>query len=319
MVLISPRIHFYEINDQSWYGSLTCKSNEWLRADRSRFPAYFRAKVQAGLTLMWSLGLPLIRSSSPAALVARTLQEELGDSISEYTYVDFCAGAGGPTPFIEQDLNRRLGFARLHTKGINGASSIGNGGVDFVLTDIAPHLEAWEIAAHKSDNMHYISQPVDAANAPKDLLKRFQKKGTPNKKVFRLFNLAFHHFDNPLAARILRNSIETSDGFGIFELQERTISSMIVITLMWPLLLLVSPFYFWRDPGHLFFTYIIPIIPFVLVFDGYISSLRTRTPDEIMQLMGRTGETQGWEFGSGRENHTWPIGEMSWFIGTKTK
>ncbi|MCJ1389405.1 hypothetical protein MMC18_002262 [Xylographa bjoerkii] len=302
MVLLTPRIHWYEINDQSW------------------FPSYLRARVQAGLTLMWTVNLPIIQPSSPGELVAATLQRVLGKRISDYTFVDFCAGAGGPTPYIEKDLNARLGFTKPPSE-----TSYANGNtvslpVNFVLTDIAPHIEAWKEAqlGSPTESLQYIDYPIDAANAPRNFLSPVTRKGQ-SQKVFRLFFLAFHHFDDPLATQILENSIETSDGFAIFELQHRTFSSLLTCTLMWPLLLLISPFYFWRDPGFLFFTYIIPIIPFVLVVDGYTSSLRTRTADEIRTMVGGGGKggIKGWKFRSGSEVHTYPIGEMSWFIGTK--
>ena len=86
---------------------------------------------------------------------------------------------------------------------------------------------------------------------------------------------------------------------------------------MWPLLLIVSPYFFWKSPGHLFFTYIIPVIPFVVVFDGYVSSLRTRTGDEILAMLEQKGPVKGWDFWQGNEFHTFPIGEMSYFIGLK--
>lgn len=105
----------------------------------------------------------------------------------------------------------------------------------------------------------------------------------------------------------------------IFELQERTITSLIMMLLMGGLFFLITPFYFWRSPGHLFFTYIIPVIPFVLVVDGYISSLRTRTPEEVLALWKKANgdDLEGWKIMSGRECHTWPIGYMSWVIGVK--
>jgi hypothetical protein len=84
------------------------------------------------------------------------------------------------------------------------------------------------------------------------------------------------------------------------------------------LFFLITPFYFWRSPGHLFFTYIIPVIPFVLVFDGYVSSLRTRSSREINVLMNDCGApSDRWTIMSGHEQHTWPTGYMTWVIGIK--
>ena len=324
MAYLTPRVHFFEINDQSWYVPTPATGRHY--TNEFRFPAYLRAKVQAGLTLLWTMRQPFIQSTSPARLVSTTLQETLGDKVSEYTYVDFCAGAGGPTPYIERYLNKQLRLLNSNRVAYRKVVGISNGysnegdpdtGVDFVLTDIAPHLEAWEVAAKKSDNLHFIPRSVDAANAPPNLLRTLPRGAGRNKKVFRLFNLAFHHFDDPLAEKILRNTLATSDGFGIFELQARTFSSLLTVALIWPLMLLVSPFYFWRSPGHLFFTYIIPVIPFVMVFDGFVSSLRTRSAAEVMAMIRKVGGAEGWEFKSGSDYHTYPIGEMTWFIGTR--
>lgn len=159
--------------------------------------------------------MPFLQASSPAALVASTLRRVLGgkENVTKYTFVDFCAGAGGPTPEVERILNAQL----LEESGSVAAGGQrkegGNGGggpVQFVLTDLHPHLDAWTAAAKKSDNLTFIAESVDAANAPRGLLG----KDEGEKKVFRLFNLAFHHFDDPLAADILRNTLETADGFG---------------------------------------------------------------------------------------------------------
>ncbi|KAI9680709.1 MAG: hypothetical protein M1817_004149 [Caeruleum heppii] len=284
MPQLCPRIHFLEINDQSW------------------FPSYLRQKVQACLTLVWGLRLPFIQTASPAHLVANTLRRVLAGKTTDYKYVDFCAGAGGPTPIIERHLNEQLR---------SPSSNEDDHGVQFLMTDLHPHIEAWEEACKQSAYLSYVAHPVDAANAPKDMIRR------DGKKVFRLYNLAFHHFDDPLAREILRNTLATADGFGIFELQDRTISSLITVFLMGPLLFLISPFYFWRSPGHLFFTYIIPIIPLVVVFDGYVSSLRTRNAKEILNMLKDSGDLEDWRFDSGSEQHTWPTGYMIWFSGVK--
>ncbi|KAI9699116.1 MAG: hypothetical protein M1836_003305 [Candelina mexicana] len=281
------RIHFFEINDQTW------------------FPAYLREKIQASLTLAWRIKLPFVQVASPASLAASVLRRLLNTSTSKYTVVDFCAGAGGPTPTIEKLLNEQLTSPRDER----------NKSVEFILTDLHPHLDAWQEAVKKSDNLGYIAKSVDAANAPTDLI---QEKAR-GRKVIRLFNLAFHHFDDELATQILKNTIETADGFGIFELQDRTFPGILGMTVLFPLFLLLPSFYFHNSPGHLFFTYIIPIIPLVITLDGYVSALRTRTPDEILALVRKSGvDTEGWRFSSGEETHTWAIdGAMSWMAGMK--
>ena len=125
-----------------------------------------------------------------------------------------------------------------------------------------------------------------------------------------------------------------------------------MISLTWPLLMLLTPFFFYDSPLHLVFTYLCPIVPFVIVFDGYVSSIRTRTPKEVMDLLriaatnvaARTwkGQEQSngggkpkqngheeqfraeqlldqWKFMSGSEMHTVPIGTMSWVMCIKEK
>jgi hypothetical protein len=183
-----------------------------------RWPNYLREKVQSGLTLAWTFRMPVLQKTSPAQLVASTLRRVLASSVTNYTYVDFCAGAGGPTPFIEHDLNAQLMLDRQKSSAMaNGYATNPDtsandeedtGAVKFVLTDLHPHIAEWTKAAAKSKNLSFVSKPVDAANAPTDLTKR------DGKKTFRLFFLAFHHFDDPLAREILRNTMETADGFG---------------------------------------------------------------------------------------------------------
>ncbi|OBT66911.1 hypothetical protein VE03_04160 [Pseudogymnoascus sp. 23342-1-I1] len=299
MVLISRRIQFYEIADQPW------------------FPEYFLRKVQSCLTVAWNFRMPIMQKHSPAQVVSSILYNTLDKSVTEYTYVDFCAGAGGPTPCIERELNHKLAKTKSSSDRTGpGATNMVNGepneSVQFVMTDLHPHIAEWKEACSKTKNLTFVSKSVDATNAPADLIL------DDGKKVFRMFNLAFHHFDDRLARDIFKNTLETSDGFGIFELSDRTPSSLLMISLMGILFFFITPFYFWRSPGHLFFTYVIPIIPFVVVFDGYVSSLRTRTPDELRSLLKTSGaDMDGWSVRSGHDMHTAPLGYVTWVIGVK--
>jgi len=117
--------------------------------------------------------------------------------VTSHTYVDFCAGGGGPTPWIERAVNR-------------GLAERGEPGVEFVLTDLHPNPGAWAQAAAQSAHVSFVPDPVDASAVQQELVARYSGKG---KSIFRLYNLAFHHFEDPLAKAILKNTVETSDGF----------------------------------------------------------------------------------------------------------
>ena len=320
-----------------------------------------REKIQACLALCWSLKAPIIQPASPAALATSTLRKVLGSSLPSYTFVDFCAGAGGPTPSIERHINKSL----LHDR--SKSNTIGNGvsegawmskkpkkqhknnsnnddaplGVDFVLTDLFPNTPAWSAAAKHSEHIHYVARSIDAANAPSDLLAQagFPTYGTTStpsgrksssRKIFRLYNLAFHHFPDPLAEAILLNTLSTADGFAIFELQGRDVGNLLTVLTLWPYMWLGSWYWFWGDWWHLFFTYVIPIVPAVLVFDGLVSCLRTRREGEVKEMIRRVVARQertepgaggdlldGWRFEAGGEVHTWPGGLMQYFVGIK--
>jgi len=102
------------------------------------------------------------------------------------------------------------------------------------------------------------------------------------------------------------------------------------------LIYIVTIFWFWRDPIQLILTYVVPVMPFVMAFDGAVSSLRTRTFREILKLMpldengyeysleqdegGRYAEVAcngDWVFKASGEMHTWPLGHMNWVVGYK--
>jgi hypothetical protein len=125
--------------------------------------------------------VPLIQRTRPADVAAAILVKYLGPSLPSCTFVDFCAGAGGPTPAIERTINAQPGRP-----------------VDFILTDLHPSVEAWADATASSeacgDGMRFKRRSVDAADAPAWLLGRkgggsnglCQQNAANAAKVFRL-------------------------------------------------------------------------------------------------------------------------------------
>lgn len=313
------------------------------------------------------MAMPPLQPVSPANLVSRILAEQLGDaSLSDYVFVDYCAGGGGPTPSIERYINEGVledgAWGRQRwvegsddDKTANGNSNSNKNSnnrddvnkkngtatatttigkartepVHFVLTDLHPHIPNWAQAASFSPNMHYSPRSIDAAAAPPDLLATVEPPLPPRRtttalaRQFRTFYLAFHHFPDPLASRILHNTLTTSSGFAIIELQDRYLSSFLSVCLLGLGVMVFSPLFAWRwrSFGTLFWCWVIPVLPFVLVWDGWMSSVRTRTADEVESMMRTCGvdsdEVAKWEVRSGRVTHLPPWADINWIIATK--
>ena len=111
----------------------------------------------------------------------------------------------------------------------------------------------------------------------------------------------------------------------IFELTHRTLPALLNTTLI-----ILSPFFttiwdWWFSPLHLFFTYIIPLIPLFYAIDGYVSCVRVRTPEETWDLLIRgTGlskeeweKKNGWRLTSGRKVVLPPWGTLYWYAGVR--
>jgi hypothetical protein len=173
-----------------------------------------------------------------------------------HSIVDLCSGAGEPAVLMQEDL-ARAGFP-----------------VRVTLTDKFPNREAlhkW--TSKKTEAVHYLAAPVDATDVPTAL------------KGFRTVFAAFHHFDPPAARRILADAMEKRQGIGIFEYTDRNL-------WLWVPVLLLSPLYLWAAApwmrpfrwSRLLWTYLIPVVPLMGVWDGFISCLHTYTPRELEEL-----------------------------------
>ncbi|KAK5699638.1 hypothetical protein LTR97_005767 [Elasticomyces elasticus] len=281
MAVLFPRFHLTEIEDTSW-----C-------------PDWLRDHAHSSLARLWQ-----VKSSdgnSLAIAACNVLLRVLGgiDNVAEYTIVDACSGAGGPTPFFEKYINKQL-----EASGHNPAS--------FVLTDWAPYVERWQKLSEESPNISYISEPIDAADA--------KRIAAPGKKECRIFNLCFHHFDDPAAAKILRSAIEEADAFFIFEITHRTLPSITYTSLASAFGALSETWINHRwSPFHLIFTYLIPLFPFYYIFDGVVSCIRGRTAEETSALLKdqQKVDLSGWDIRNGEEMVLPPIGTLFWYSGVK--
>src|SRR6202789_167392 len=93
-----------------------------------------------------------------------------------------------------------------------------------------------------------------------------------------------HHFAPDEARAILQDAVDARQSIGIFEVTRRA-PSAIGFMLLWSIFLFIcTP---WIRPfrwSRIFCTYVIPIIPAVLLFDGVVSCLRTYRPPELRAI-----------------------------------
>lgn len=184
---------------------------------------------------------------------------------------DLCSGSGGP-------------WVSLH-----GAFRDAGVPVQVTLTDLYPNVTAFERVKRESGlEIELRDEPVDATNVPAEL------------SGFRTLFSSFHHFRPEQARAILADAVAAGRGIAIVEGTKRSLS-LIVLALILPLfVLLATPFIRPFRLSRLFFTYLVPLLPLLIWFDGVVSSLRTYSPDELRALVA----------GIDGSEHTWDIGEL---------
>jgi hypothetical protein len=230
--------------------------------EQSWFPRFLRDEITDTL----QYGMNRFGAYSPVAPLLQTVLS----STSIASIIDMCSGGGGPW----LDLSRRL-------------QEIAPSSPQIVLTDKYPNLAAFQSASAVSQN-HIIfhSAPVDATGVPPEL------------RGFRTMFTSFHHFEPAEARAILQNAVDARQGIGIFEVTRRAPTTM-ALMFLWALLpFLLTP---WIRPfrwSRLLFTYVLPIIPLVLLFDGVVSCLRTYRPHELREIIAKlTAAEYHWDVG----------------------
>jgi hypothetical protein len=146
--------------------------------------------------------------------------------------------------------------------------------VNVKLSDRFPNIPALSYISELSNKtITFHPESVDARNVPDTL------------PGFRTMFSAFHHFKPADARAIIADAVKKRSGFAFIDgIYPRTIGVLLVlinIVLVFGSLAFLRPFRLSR----LFFSYVIPIIPFVLIFDGIVSAIRVYSPAELAELV----------------------------------
>ena len=182
--------------------------------------------------------------------------------------VDLCSGGGGPWP----DL-----LPALRASGVD---------VQVCLTDKYPNSAALYRVAGTTTGVTVEEQSVSATEVPDRL------------PGFRTVFTAFHHFRPDDARSILAAAVRDREGIFIAEPGPRSAAALATQTIVPLGVLLLTPMIRPFRWSRLFWTYLVPVLPLAILFDGVVSCLRMYTPDELL-AMGREvgGDEYTWEAG----------------------
>ena len=181
--------------------------------------------------------------------------------------VDLGAGAGGLWPRL---------LDRMAALGVNASVTC---------TDLRPKLRAASPAA-ADRRIAFLTQSVAADSVP------LQLDGV------RTMFTALHHLEPAAAQRVFLAARAARTPIAVFEATHRSpkgIAATALIPLMaLGLMLVVRP----AKPLTLLFTYLIPVVPLAIAWDGFVSTLRTYTAAELRNLTAAL-TTPDYEFVAG--------------------
>jgi len=228
--------------------------------EQSWFPTVLRNEITDAL----QYGAEVLGAySSISVMLQRALDVTRSRSI-----VDLCSGSGGPW----LDLSRKLR---------------GDTPYRISLTDKFPNLRAFEnLKATSPNRLNIHRNSVDATNVPSEL------------EGFRTLFSSIHHFPPAQARAILQNTVDAGQGIGVFEITSRTATAIGMMFLWFLMPFVFTPFMRPFRWSRFLYTYVLPIIPLVLLFDGVVSCLRAYRTEELRELIsGLVAPKYRWEIG----------------------
>ncbi|MFH1149744.1 MAG: class I SAM-dependent methyltransferase [Actinomycetota bacterium] len=193
----------------------------------------------------------------------------------DFVIVDLCSGAGQPV--------------------VTAVAALGDdvaGRVRVVLTDKYPNVASFERLSKESGGLDvsYVETPVDALAVPDDL------------EGFRTLFSSLHHFDEDSARTILGDAVAKRRGIAVFEFTDRRLLPRLLVYWL-PLLvrlLVKTPSIVPFRRKRILLTYLVPVIPVVLCWDGVVSCLRSYSEDELRGLVA----------GLGDDDYSWRVGTV---------
>lgn len=218
-------------------------------------------------------------SKDLAGLIAKALPH-----VKQPRVIDLCSGGGGPMEDVAHLLKTQYGVKDLTV----------------TLSDLYPNLKA--AAAINNDNdpsISYLTTPVDATSLDAD------------QKGVRTMVCSMHHMKPEVAKAILKDAKDAHQPICIFEISDNSFPPTWLWWVGLPLnflsVLFVTPSVRPMTWQQIVFTYLIPILPLFIAWDGGVSNARTYTLSDWDELLS----------GLHADNYRWEKGTIKAKVGNK--
>jgi hypothetical protein len=166
---------------------------------------------------------------------------------SSHRVVDLASGSGGPWRTLRDDV------------------AAAGGAPEVTFTDLYP--------TPRTAHGRYELEPVDARAVP------------PRLSGLRTMFDGFHHLRPDDARAVLADAHRAGAPIVIAEVVSRRLHIVLASLVVVPLFVLaLTPFIRPLSATRLLLTYVLPILPVLIVWDGVVSCLRTYRPDELIAL-----------------------------------
>ncbi|WP_040400301.1 DUF2798 domain-containing protein [Cecembia lonarensis] len=188
--------------------------------------------------------------------------------------IDLCSGSGGPMIEVFKSLKREGRFSNLQMK----------------LTDLYPNQKA--IAYLQEEEIKGLSYQ----NKPQDVTRL-----NPKTKGLRTLVSGMHHMRPEMARKVLHQAQSSQQPILVFEISDNSAPTFLwwlAIPVAFLISLFVTPFVRPLTWKQLVFTYLVPIVPLFIAWDGAVSNVRTYTLEDMVKLTdGLSDDHYQWEMG----------------------
>ena len=175
--------------------------------------------------------------------------------------LDLCTGTGVPISLLADWLNK------------NGEKA-----PSFVVSDLFPNHESFEdITQQDGLSIESVSESVNALDVD-----------TTIEHDTRTIINSFHHFTPDMAEAILDDTVEKKKSIFIYEGFRRDPMGLAPTGPWMTLALLTNPWIAQRSRlFKIIFSFLIPIIPLIAMWDGFVSTLRVHTQEDLMGMTSK--------------------------------